>query len=178
MTEDDPKVPPPARAPDWEHIARFYQGEGALEKMAKQYGVTVQKITARARAENWPLRKNRKPGAHRAGGSKRSGLVPLTARLTGLVERQIREIESRLCETGEARDQERDARTLSNLTRTLDKLVELKRGADDERAAKALRVRENKNREGSKVDGEAIRAELARRLSRLAATRKAAELSE
>lgn len=177
MTEDDPKVIPPAREPDWVHIARVYQGEEPLEKIAGHYGLSVQKISAHAQAQGWPLRKYRNARTESATGQKRQDLAALMHRLTGLVERQIKEIETRLCEAGEARDQERDARTLSNLTRTLDKLVELNRGAEDDRAAKAQRARETAKRKGSKADGEAMRAHLARRLSRLAAQANSSRVS-
>ena len=88
-------------------------------------------------------------------------------RLAGLVERQVAEIETRLIETSEARDHERDARTLSNLTRTLDKLVELRRDAEEEAETKKRQARDLEMTEGKGSNADAIRADLARRLARI-----------
>ena len=153
---------------DWARIEQVYQTEEKLANIAKEYGLTVQKIVAHAQREGWRLRYDKQ----RAGKQKRSpgstDPATLRKRLTALVERQIAEIEQRLAEPAESRDHERDARTLSNLTRTLDKLIELKRAAAVEQAeAKRLREEVSGN-DGAKTD-DVLRQDLARRLARIAA---------
>jgi len=127
----DPKMPDPEtlRAEDWERIYHVYQTEEKLAFIANEYGLTVQKIVAHARREGWPLRCEKQQASKLAAKPGSTDPATLRKRLTALVERQIAEIEARLIKTPEGRDQERDARTLSNLTRTLDKLIELKREA-------------------------------------------------
>lgn len=163
-------TPPETEEPkpvDWVHIEQVYQTEEKLANTAKIYGLTVQKIVAHAQRHNWPLRYERE----QAGKQRRSPVstdpATLRKRLTALVERQIAEIEGRLAEPAESWDHERDARTLSNLTRTLDKLIELKRAAASERAeAKRMREKAGGN-DGAKTD-DVLRQDLARRLARIA----------
>ncbi|MCE7997373.1 MAG: hypothetical protein HEP70_00800 [Rhodobiaceae bacterium] len=154
---------------DWDHIAQVYQTDQKLAIIAKNYGLTVQKIVAHAQREGWPLRyeKQQADKLTRLPGS--TDPATLRKRLTALVERQISEIEGRLADVSESRDHERDARTLSNLTRTLDKLIELKRAAAAERAA-AKRIRDEATSDDSAKTDDALRQDLARRLSRIAAT--------
>lgn len=153
---------------DWAHIAQVYQTDEKLAIIAKRYGLTVQKIVAHAQREGWPLRyeKQQTEKLKRSPGS--TDPATLRKRLTALVERQIAEIEGRLADVTESRDHERDARTLSNLTRTLDKLIELKRAAAAERAA-AKHMRDEANGNDSAKTDDALRQDLARRLSRIAA---------
>lgn len=174
---------------DWAAIKRAYQSVEKLGDLAALHGLAVQKIVARARAENWPLRKDKRKKTKQA--KKRTRIVrkaeevqpvqvaakgavtsaALRVRLTRLVERQIRDSETRMEKGKSAADHERDARTLSSLTRTLEKLVELRRDAAQERARRK-RESEESNRQGTRADEQSdrdIRGELERRLSRLAA---------
>ncbi len=152
---------------DWERIERVYQTTEPLAIIAKEYGITVQKIVAYATRENWPLRGERQRARKREKPSRLSDTATLRNRLTGLVERQIAEIEERLADDAQARDHERDARTLSNLTRTLDKLIELKRAAAAERA-EVKRTKEKAATDGDAGE-DALREDLVRRLARIAA---------
>lgn len=152
---------------DWERIEHVYQTEEKLASIAKYYGLTVQKIVAHAQREGWALRYERQQASRLKRTPGNTDPATLRKRLTALVERQIAEIEGRLAEPVESRDHERDARTLSNLTRTLDKLIELKRAASVERA-EAKRLREEASGDdGAKAD-DVLRQDLARRLARIA----------
>jgi len=153
---------------DWERIEQVYRTEEKLANIAKEYGLSVQKIVAHAQREGWALRYERQQASRLKRTPGNTDPATLRKRLTSLVERQIAEIEGRLAEAPESRDHERDARTLSNLTRTLDKLIELKRAAAVEQA-EAKRMREEvSGNDGAKTD-DVLRQDLARRLARIAA---------
>ena len=50
--------------PDWQRIRRLYvAGAKSLAAIAEQHGVSVQRISRRARTEGWPPRPRRAPGA-------------------------------------------------------------------------------------------------------------------
>jgi len=173
MTESDPAEALAAPQPDWTEISGVFKSGEPLKKVAEKNGVSIQKISAYARKEKWPRRssKSRKPETAPQNAEK------LMKRLAGLVERQVAEIETRLTETSEARDHERDARTLSNLTRTLDKLVELRRDAEEEAEIKKRHARDLKMSEGKGSNADAIRADLARRLARITAPTSCSDVS-
>ncbi len=155
---------------DWAHVERVYQSDQKLAIIAKKYGLTVQKIAAHAKREGWPLRYEKQKAVRPTTAQRLADPATLRRRLTALVERQIAEIEGRLADGSESRDHERDARTLSNLTRTLDKLIELKRAAASD-LAEAKRTRQSKEKdEGAKAE-HALRQDLARRLARIASGR-------
>lgn len=153
---------------DWAHIAQVYQTDEKLANIAKEYGITTQKIVAHAQRQGWPLRYERQQATKQKRSPGSADPATLRKRLTGLVERQIAEIEGRLADAAASRDHERDARTLSNLTRTLDKLIELKRAAATDRA-EAKHMREKANGDDRAKSDDALRQDLARRLSRIAA---------
>lgn len=153
---------------DWAHIAQVYQTDIKLAIIAKEYGLTVQKIVAHARREGWPLRYETQQTTKQKRTPVSADPATLRKRLTALVERQIAEIEGRLADASASRDHERDARTLSNLTRTLDKLIELKRAAATDRA-EAKHMREKANGDDRAKSDDALRQDLARRLARIAA---------
>ncbi len=154
---------------DWVRIAQVYQTEEKLANIANEYGITVQKIVAHAQREGWPLRYERRQATQQKRSPGSTDPATLRKRLTALVERQIAEIEGRLAEAVESRDHERDARTLSNLTRTLDKLIELKRAATAERV-ELKRMREDASGNDGAKSEDVLRQDLARRLARIATT--------
>ncbi len=58
--------------PDWPRIRRLYvAGAKSLTAIAEQYGVSVQRISRRARNEGWPPRGRPKPGAREGPFSKK-----------------------------------------------------------------------------------------------------------
>lgn len=58
--------------PDWQEVRRLYvAGALTLARIAERHGVSVQRITRRARSDGWPARSRRTSGA-REGPSRRS----------------------------------------------------------------------------------------------------------
>lgn len=148
-------------APDWAAVKRAWKaGKLKPKEIAEAFGTTHQKIAAKARAEKWDEEKAKAPPVSTAN---------LMKRLRKLLQRQIGEIETREEETQSAQARERDARTLSSLSRTMEKLIEIEREREAMRRAKA--------KDGPE-DGDALRAELERRLARLEETGAAGTVSE
>jgi len=118
---------------DWAALREAYvDGTQSISEICDRFKLTRSTLYARIRAEGWPLRCDRcdtaalfaqpASGAAGAGPARTERLV---GRLFSALERQMSEIELRL--NGSARDRdaamrERDARTLSSLVRTLEKL--------------------------------------------------------
>lgn len=60
--------------PDWQRIRRLYvAGARSIAAIAEQCGVSVQRITRRARTEGWPSRQRRTSGAREGPIRKREG---------------------------------------------------------------------------------------------------------
>lgn len=152
---------------DWAAIKRAWAEDKLTPKeIAAAYGLSYQKLSARARAEGW-----RKGESGREGNAEkqRPASTPgLMKRLRQLLERQIEEIENTESEEGGAAARERDARTLSSLIRTMEKLLEMQREREARRRAR--------NEERGE-DAELLRGELARRLARLARSADAGNVS-
>lgn len=161
-----PRAPAPAPSPDWAEIARAYRAaERTVAEIAAKYGIAEQTIYRRAKREGWPKRAPRRAKSIAMAKSDPRRRVSLTRRLHTLVDRQIADIEQRRAEfaaRGETPDPagaERDARALASLTRTLEKLTEL-----EHRAVQAARAQRH-----DEDNADDIRAELERRLARIAA---------
>ena len=172
MTEAVPAADDALPQPDWDDIRRVHQTGVPLKPVAEKYRISIQKISAYAKSQGWPPRpttSTKKISNVQNAPQRQKSPAALLKRLTGLVEQQIAEIESRLASRKGAEDHERNARTLSNLTRTLDKLVELKRSEEEDKAARARRSNEARTRKKIGADADAIRTDLARRLTRIAA---------
>ncbi|HEX7774922.1 MAG TPA: hypothetical protein VF449_00180 [Parvibaculum sp.] len=155
------EVPAEVKA-DWAKIRRDYENaKKPLTETAAKAGMTWQKLVSIARGAGWkprtppelPMRPSNELGG--------SSLAPsrLATRLKRLIAREIESIEGEIAHERDAVEKERDARRLSTLVRSLEKLNDIK-------AAKAKR--EPKSGDGAD-DGDAMRAELERRLARLAA---------
>lgn len=103
---------------DWSAVRADYEaGELSLGEIAGRHGVKDHHIRYRREREGWRVRLGRRtePGA-------------LVGRMLGLLDRQIRELERRMkdhgtMETGPGA--EKDVALLSNMARTLEKLLEL-----------------------------------------------------
>lgn len=157
---------------DWATIRRLYEsGSPGVAAICAAAGIGTGALYRRARKENWQRRRDDKTGAKRRGRRTakprrkgeaapeaprkvdRSGLI---RRLYAALERQVREVEARLAaEDGPASAGERDARTLSNLARTFEKLMEIDGGGAEA------------HDEGGARDIDALRKELAKRIDRL-----------
>lgn len=147
--------------PDWAAIRVKYEiAEMPMSEVAAGTGMQWQKIAAYAARHGWRMRKPR-TRAQKDEALRDAGLAPtrLVTRLKRLIAREISSIENEDMSERPAADRERDARRLSSLVRSLEKLNDIK-------AAKNKREREEATDE---PDEEAIQAELERRFGRLAA---------
>jgi hypothetical protein len=118
----------PAAGPPWAEIRAAYEGSTlTVAAIAEAYGVALSAVHARIRRENWPRRRRRDDGsANRRDGEPLDRSV-LVERLFRAVERQIAEIERRFDGDTPPSLEEKDARTLGALARTLELLIGLER---------------------------------------------------
>ena len=153
MTE--PETPPSADIvaaidPPWAEIHAAYVGSRlTVAAIAEAYGISVERLRSKARRGGWPKRRDparaaAEPLDHRL----------LVGRLFKAVERQIAEIERRFDGAAPPGLDEKDARTLAALARTLELLIGL-----DEKSGRDTSEPE--------ADIDEFRLELARRLESL-----------
>jgi len=158
-----------ANSPDWTAVRVAYEaGAATVEDICRKHSVSPSAFYRKRKAEGWtPRRPTAEAPATEASEidrrrRRRRGLV---SRLFEALERQMREIESRIDgEAGErsAAGRERDARTLASLVRTLEKLLGLDTGSGGDAT----------EREGAAHrDIEGLRRALAERIERLASSR-------
>ncbi len=150
----------PARKAGWVAIRRAYEdGAVPLVETAAKAGVSTQKLIRHATDAGWKMRtppKKAKPAAELKGGALRP--TSLAARLKRLIAREIEAIEGESTGARDPAEKERDARRLSSLVRSLEKLNDIK----------AAKLKNPKGSKGKEEDGDALRTELQRRLARLA----------
>ena len=148
---------------DWETIRADYEiGKRPLDEIALEHRITRQKISSRARAENWPKR-GEVAEEQRLETELPQDAEALAARLTKLIAREIADIERQRKTMRDEAEGERQARRLATLVRSIDKLHEIEKAA---RLAKRNDPEADKARR--RAEDESIRAELESRLSRLA----------
>ena len=158
---------------DWETIRADYEiGTRSLSEIALEHRITTQKITSRAWRESWPKRGEVVQEAALATELP-DDAEALAARLTKLIAREIADIERQSMVTRDDAEGERQARRLSSLVRSIDKLHEIEQAArlakkHDPASDKAKRAAEDKR----------LRAELEQRLARLFAAVDADGLRE
>ena len=117
----DPAVLP------WAEIRAAYEGSDlAVAAIARAYGVSPDTVWGRAKRGGWHRRRPR--------GAPRTATAPLdhdllVARLFRAVERQIAEVERHFEADDTPRLEEKDARTLGALARTLELLIGLEKRA-------------------------------------------------
>lgn len=161
-----------ALAADPKRLAKIkaaYAGERAVAEIAAEHGVTKQAISMLAQLQGWPLR-NGKTGTAPAmpaqpTSDERGDLATprqLGLRLRRIIANEIADIESRARSEDDA-EREKTVRRLASLTRSLDKLKLIKKPEQEKRADGKAR------RRGEAADDAGLRAELERRLARLAA---------
>ncbi|MGB5949011.1 MAG: hypothetical protein WBG82_06795 [Parvibaculum sp.] len=157
------------KAREWAEIRRAYEDLSIpVALTAAKAGMTPQKLVRHAANEGWRKRTARTNGAEAAEAvptaAERSGqnLRPtkLVARLRQLIAREIEAIEGESTARRDAAEKERDARRLSSLVRSLEKLNDIRTASRSKRA---------KEQDKQEEDGDALRAELHRRLARLRA---------
>lgn len=125
----DAEAPPPTVGePPWTEIRAAYEGSDlAVGAIARAYGIAERRIFRRARREAWPRRRGVEPAARKA--AEPIDRATLVARLFRAVERQIAEVERRFDGAAPPSLEEKDARTLGALARTLELLIGLEKQA-------------------------------------------------
>ena len=132
----------------WAAIRVAYETTAVgLRDIAALHGVSHVSVAKHAERESW-LRPGEAPPLPDGAAEEK-----LVARLYRTFERQVAELELRFA-NGEGGVEEKDARTLSVLARTLETLAKLREGTDDAVGA-------------APVDIEALRARLQKRLEQL-----------
>lgn len=130
LTDDIDASHPAAAHPPWAEIRAAYEGSDlAIGAIAEAYGVSFGQLRGRAGRGGWRRPRSREGEAD--GEPIDRGL--LVARLFKAVERQIAEVERRFAGSAKPGIEEKDARTLAALARTLELLIGLERraGRDD-----------------------------------------------
>ncbi|MHA1523005.1 MAG: hypothetical protein ACTSY1_01215 [Alphaproteobacteria bacterium] len=171
--------------PDWVAVEAGYR-DGALTvgEVCRRHGVSQRALYRRARKYAWPLRRGeaetgppapcKSPGATSHKPTSRQLLI---SRLFKTLETQMQSIEHRLngqsgAVASSAADRERDARTLSALVRTMEKLCELESAAGPElQVAKAAQKNVEKDPARFERDIEDLRQALARRIAGFTSSR-------
>lgn len=179
------KSAPQLQQTDWLIIKDLYcAGDRTIDQICRENGVTKSQLYNRRRKEAWPARKAEKAKSHlnsdgvahnrrksdlhnrRKGdklisageGDKGRHTSALLDRLYSAFNQQIGELESRFSEPIKHNgEEEKTARTLGTLARTLGKLVELQREADAH----------SQDRGDDAADVERLHRELAQRIDRL-----------
>lgn len=128
--------------PDWEKIRAEYEGTAVrLAQILARHGITRRQFDTEWQERGWPRRSR----------SARPGRRDLVARLTALLERQIGALEK---EMGVNTDKE--VAILGNLTKNLEKLMDLDRKQKDTEAKVSRRA-----------DIDLLRQRLSRRIEQL-----------
>jgi hypothetical protein len=113
---------------------RIEETTGSTRSIAAQYGIPPGSLARFIAGEGWtrPPGAPKAPGGRRQGGRRLAATIAdaglVTARLLRAVDRQIGKIETRLKKKG-AMVEEKDARILGHLGRTLATLMALENGA-------------------------------------------------
>ena len=154
---------------DWLKIREAYEASGeAVTQICFRFGVSTGALYKRAKAENWPQRSAAKKKPHnkkntKQGSKKGREKLPnkverrqLIDRLYQAFEKQMSDFESQNALMADDGINEKDARTLGSLARTLEKLIELKN--EEEGGSQT---------QDNEVDIERLREKLAQRLERM-----------
>ncbi len=143
----------------WADIRRGYVEAGeTVQMLCARYEVSPSTLYSRARRDNWPKRKQ-SISVVKADYPEQAKLV---ARLYAALHQQMSAIERRMKVKPEIEDTnatataERDARTLSTLVRTLEKLIELQ---DSNKS-----VSDKADNVGADLDAARFRDEIVRRI--------------
>jgi len=148
-------------------IERAYvEGKATVAEILDRFAISNTKLYRLADAGGWPRRIKRMPSAKEMAGTR----IALVQRLYRRFEGHLKEAEERRAELGLMQPDEvseRDARTMSVLARTLEKLVEIDHDAA-RRGEGAGAARGTAGAPVDEADAERIRADLARRIAGLA----------
>ncbi|MEM6850511.1 MAG: hypothetical protein AAF527_02235 [Pseudomonadota bacterium] len=166
---------------DWSEIRRVFEtSKKPATEIARAFGVSARTVRGRAARENW-----RRPGeALRGAAPSKAATTPRNRApkrsvydvMETILTQELEAAEERLKEAiaaGEKldiADRERNSRTLSNLVRTFDKVVEMKReiltNANAKEAPETAAIDQDMMESANADD---IRREIKRRLDRLVA---------
>jgi site-specific recombinase len=132
--------------PDWDAVrAEYEQSDTPIVQIAAAHGLTLNQLNTRRRKERWVLRN---PGT---GRQRRQSLL---ARMLGLIEAQITQLERKLSEEPMSAT---EMRMLESMTKALDKITALE-AAEKKVVKKRVRM---------DPELEAIRVRLIDRISKL-----------
>jgi hypothetical protein len=153
----------------WAAIRLAYEaGAASVKAICRSFHVTNWDLYAVAREQGWRMRGRATSAKIKAGAGDRRRLIE---KLYQSLARQMRESEQDVADMTTESARERQARTLSSLTRTLEKLVELENGLDAADHGK-------KKRQRDKRAAEDLREHLAQKLLRLTRRGRAAGAAE
>ena len=150
--------------PDWSAIRKACEAGGqTIAEIARRHNVSPHRI----------YRKRRQWARDDEQGAAELDHQKMVQRLYNATDQQIRHLESRLA-SGEAAFDEKEARMLGTIARTLDKIMELTPRDTQPKSKPAKSAKEKGSDETSQSasDLDALRKELAHRLDRLQQGRK------
>jgi hypothetical protein len=164
--------------PAWAEIRRLYaESDEPVRVLAARFGVSQGAIFARRAVEGWPRRRERSRGDGAEGGAKRRKMSAsraefrhqtLIRRLYTAIDLRLRHMEKRMREgeTLPATEEEREARGVSSLVRSLEKALQIDPTPEKPRAGGGANGKFG-------ADTERRRHEIAERLERFATRRQA-----
>lgn len=152
----------------WEAVKRDYiDRETTVKSVAAMHGISVARLYQVARTEKWPKRSAKAFSAGQPSKqppASKTQKETLINRFYSVLDQQTAELEQRFSEHAgslpPSSEAERDARTLSSLTKLLEKLIELEQSS----------VMDGKNEVGidpTPTDMDAFREELTAKLEEL-----------
>lgn len=171
----------------WASVRRAHEDTTeSAAKFCKRFGVSVSTYYKRRKREGWPSRQGdgRKPGADQDNGgssSRREGAkqtrasspTRLIKRLYAAIDQELQHLEADACECPAAgvADIERRTRTLMNMIRGFEKVLELDADKQKPEGSRAKRgAGQGAKRQDTRVsvdDAERMRQDIAERLERL-----------
>lgn len=131
-----------SKTPDWEAVRADYERTGlTLAQILDRHGITRSRFDYEWKRRDWPRRTTR----------NKPGRADLVTRLFRMLERQIAQLETEVAD-----NKDKEVTILGNLTRNLEKLIELDQKQD--RAG-------NPNEQRTDIDH--LRLRLSRRIAQL-----------
>ena len=160
---------------DWDRIRADYEiGARKVKEIADAHGIKFQKISARARRDGWPTRKEIRSTQYTATGAPLPvDAEALAGRLIKLIAREIADLEAQRKVTRDEALGERQARRLASLVRSADKLHEIEKAA-----RQAKKNDPESDREKRRIEDERILTELRDRFARCFAAADAGAVRE
>ena len=150
-------------------IERAYvEGKATVAEILARFAISKSKLYRLIEEGGWPRRIRRAPSAQDMAGAR----IALVQRLYRRFESHLADADQRRAELGLMQADEvaeRDARTMSVLARTLEKVMEL--GEDAGRRGEGKGAAKDAGPPMDEADVERMRAELARRIAHITGSR-------